>query len=34
MVREIDANPPTNVPRWISFKTESGMPLDGAITNE
>jgi glutathione-specific gamma-glutamylcyclotransferase len=23
--REIDANPPTNVPRWISVKTESGM---------
>ncbi|WP_458369555.1 gamma-glutamylcyclotransferase [Pseudomonas fluorescens] len=25
MVREIDANPPTNVPRWISVKTESGI---------
>jgi cation transport protein ChaC len=23
--REIDANPPTNVPRWISIKTEGGM---------
>jgi hypothetical protein len=34
MVREIDANPPTDVPRWISVKTESGMSLDGAITNE
>ncbi|MDF9778720.1 hypothetical protein OKW11_005677 [Pseudomonas baetica] len=34
MVREVDANPPTNVSRWISVKTESGMSLDGAITNE
>jgi cation transport protein ChaC len=25
MLREIDANPPTNVPRWISVKTESGV---------
>lgn len=25
MFREIDANPPTNVPRWISVKTESGI---------
>ncbi|VVO28267.1 gamma-glutamylcyclotransferase [Pseudomonas fluorescens] len=25
MFREIDANPPTNVPRWISVKTESGV---------
>ena len=24
MRREIDANPPTNVPRWISVKTDSG----------
>ncbi|MEP7173026.1 MAG: gamma-glutamylcyclotransferase [Aestuariivirga sp.] len=24
MRREIDANPPTNVPRWISVKTEKG----------
>ena len=24
MRREIDANPPTNVPRWISVKTEGG----------
>ena len=24
MRREIDANPPTNVPRWITVKTESG----------
>ncbi|RWU19285.1 gamma-glutamylcyclotransferase [Pseudomonas alkylphenolica] len=25
LLREIDANPPTNVPRWISVKTDSGM---------
>lgn len=25
MLREIDANPPTNVPRWISVKTETGV---------
>lgn len=25
MLREIDANPPTNVPRWILVKTESGI---------
>ncbi|WP_223519623.1 gamma-glutamylcyclotransferase [Pseudomonas sp. GL-B-19] len=25
MFREIDANPPTNVPRWISVKTETGI---------
>lgn len=24
MVRELDANPPTNVPRWISVKTPEG----------
>ncbi|WP_433736018.1 gamma-glutamylcyclotransferase [Pseudomonas putida] len=24
LVREIDANPPTNVPRWITVKTASG----------
>lgn len=24
MRREIDANPPTNVPRWISVNTEGG----------
>ena len=24
MRREIDANPPTNVPRWISVKTDKG----------
>jgi cation transport protein ChaC len=25
MRREIDANPPTNIPRWISVKTEAGL---------
>lgn len=25
MRREIDANPPTNVPRWLSVKTEAGV---------
>ncbi|MGH8602933.1 MAG: gamma-glutamylcyclotransferase [Gammaproteobacteria bacterium] len=25
MFREIDANPPTNVPRWISVKTDTGI---------
>ncbi|CAN7159755.1 gamma-glutamylcyclotransferase [Pseudomonas umsongensis] len=25
MFREIDANPPTNLPRWLSVKTESGI---------
>lgn len=25
MRREIDANPPTNVPRWVSLKTEAGV---------